>query len=92
MDFLLDIVMEFIFELFLEGAVEGAMSRKVHPLLRFVLLSAIIMIYAALLYVAISVAIEFRSILAWICVVLIVLITVLAVRKKYREYRKRIEQ
>ena len=89
MDFLLDIVIEFIFELFLEGAVEGAMSSKLPKFVRFILLSVIIMIYSGLLYLAVSIAIEHRSILAWICAAAILFIAIAAFIKKYREYQHR---
>ena len=87
MDFLLDIVMEIIFEVFLEGAVEGAMSSKIPKFWRFVLLSLVIMVYSGILYVAISIAIEHESIVAWICAVFILLIAVAAFIKKYKEYK-----
>ena len=87
MDFLLDIVMEIIFEVFLEGAVEGAMSSKIPKFWRFVLLSLVIMVYSGILYVAISIAIEHESIVAWICAVFILLIAVAAFIKKYKDLR-----
>ena len=89
MDFLLDIVMEIIFELFLEGSVEATMSSKVPKWLRFVLLTVLIMIYSGLLYLAVSIAIEKRSLLAWICSAAILLIGIGAFVKKYQEYLNR---
>ena len=70
MDFLLDIVVEMIFEVFLEGAT----GSKVPEPIRFILLSLIIMIYSGILYVAVSIAIEHKSILVWICAAVILFI------------------
>ena len=91
MDFLLDTIIEMIFEVFLEGSIEATMSSKVPKFLRFILLSILIMIFSGLLYVAIAVAIEHKSLMAWICSALILVIGISAFRKKYREYLRKIE-
>ena len=93
MDILLDVIVEILFELFLEGASEGALSKKLHPFWRFVLLSLIIMIYAGLMYVIISLAIETGNPLVWLIAGIVLLILILAVRKKYLEkYGKNVER
>ena len=89
MDFLLDVVIEIIFELFLEGSVEASMSSKVPKPLRFILLSLVIMIYSGILYLAVAIAIEHKSILAWICSAFILFIGIAAFVRKYKEYSAR---
>jgi len=85
MDFLLDIVVEMIFEVFLEGATNS----KVPEPIRFILLSLFIMIYSGILYLAVSIAIEHKSILAWICAAVILFIGIGAFIRKFKEHLNR---
>jgi len=88
MDFVLDLVVEIIFGLFMEGSLEASMNSKVHPVIRFLLLSVIILIYGGLVYLALKLAIEEKSLLALLCAVIITIIVVLAIKKKYDELKK----
>ena len=87
----MDLLMEIIFELFLEGSMEATMNSKVPKSVRFILLGLLIMIYSSLLYVAVSIAIEHHSILAWICSAVIAGISVGAFVRKYCEFCRRKE-
>ena len=81
----LEIIGEIIFELFLEGSLEASMNRKVPPLLRIILITAVILVYAGLLFVIISIAIQQKSITAWIIAGLVLLLLILGIRKKYQQ-------
>lgn len=81
----LEIIGEIIFELFLEGSLEASMNRKVPPLLRIILITAVILVYAGLLFVIISIAIQQKSITAWIIAGLVLLLMILGIRKKYQQ-------
>lgn len=81
----LEIIGEIIFELFLEGSLEASMNRKVPPLLRIILITAVILIYGGLLFVIISIAIQQKSITAWIIAGLVLLLMILGIRKKYQQ-------
>ena len=85
MDFVLDLVVEIIFGILMEGSLEASMNSKVHPVIRFLLLSVIILIYGGLVYLALKLAIEEKSLLALFCAVIITVIVILAIKKKYDE-------
>ena len=85
MDFVLDLVVEIIFGILMEGSLEASMNSKVHPVIRFLLLSVIILIYGGLVHLALKLAIEEKSLLALLCAVVIAVIVVLAIKKKYDE-------
>ena len=85
MDLVFDILVDFLFELFMEGSIEASMSRKVPLFLRILLLGAVVAVYGFLLYVVICIAIEHKSPVVWGIAFFILLIFILAFRKKWKE-------
>ncbi len=85
----MELFIDFLFELVLEGALEASFNKKLPVWLRLLLIFLIIGFYAFLIYVALSVAIDQKSEIAFAIAAFILLIVVLAVRKKYKEYKER---
>ena len=83
---LFDLIFEFIFDLFLEGAVDASFSKKLPPVLRFILAGTVIFIYGFLIYVCLSIAINEKSWVALIIAVFITVIVILAGIRKYKEH------
>ncbi|MBE6125928.1 MAG: hypothetical protein E7186_06310 [Erysipelotrichaceae bacterium] len=82
---ILDMLLDFMFELLLEGSLEASLSRKVPLVLRIILFTVIIGFYGGLLYVIISIAIEQKSLVAWAIAAFVLVICILAFRKKWKE-------
>ena len=92
MDVILDILFEIIFDLFIEGSIEASMSRKIPLFWRIAALTAVILVYVALLYVVISLAVQEKSIIIGMLALIVIVMITLAAVKKFREYKKRREQ
>lgn len=86
-----DICCEILFELILEGAIAGAASKKVPMIARILLVGLILFFYGGLLFVIFHIAVKDKSITAAIIGVLLAVIIVMAVWKKYREYKAKKE-
>ena len=82
---ILDMLLDFMFELLLEGSLEASLSRKVPLALRIILFTVLIGVYGGLLYVIISIAIEQKSLVAWGIALFVLVICILAFRRKWKE-------
>lgn len=85
MDIILDILIDIVFELFIEGSIEASLSRKVPLAIRIILITVIFGLYGSLLYVIIRIAIEDKSLVARAIALFILVICILAFRKKWKE-------
>ena len=85
MDIILDILIDIVFELFIEGSIEASLSRKVPLAIRLILITVIFGLYGGLLYVIIRIAIEDKSLVARAIALFILVICILAFRKKWKE-------
>ena len=86
METVIDLILEIVFEAFIEGAMDASVSRRVPLAVRIILLAALVLLYGGLVYVCIRIAISQKSLVALAIGIFILVIVILAVRKKYKEH------